>query len=66
MMLVYDHQKGGTDIPRKGDSFAEDCKYAGMDAAILFPFGGPETQRHWIRSLELEQLAAPDRRRCLW
>ncbi|MDO8556072.1 MAG: orotate phosphoribosyltransferase [Nanoarchaeota archaeon] len=46
--LIYDHQKAGTDIPDTGKKFARLCKRAGIDAVILFPEAGPETQRAWM------------------
>jgi orotidine-5'-phosphate decarboxylase len=46
--LIYDHQKAGTDIPDTGQKFMEVAKKAGMDAVILFPQSGPETERAWI------------------
>jgi orotidine-5'-phosphate decarboxylase len=46
--LIYDHQKGGTDIPELGRKFAGSCRAAGVDAVILFPLAGAETQRTWI------------------
>lgn len=46
--LIYDHQKAGTDIPDTGKNFARLCKSAGLDAVILFPQAGPETERSWI------------------
>jgi orotidine-5'-phosphate decarboxylase len=46
--LIYDHQKAGTDIPETGINFARVCKKAGVDAVILFPQAGPETERSWI------------------
>lgn len=46
--LIYDHQKAGTDIPYTGRSFARVMKTAGIDAVILFPQAGPETQRAWM------------------
>lgn len=45
--IIYDHQKAGTDIPDTGRNFARTCKGAGIDAVILFPQAGPETQRAW-------------------
>jgi orotidine-5'-phosphate decarboxylase len=50
--LIYDHQKAGTDIPDTGKSFASALKKCGIDALILFPFSGPETQRSWIRAAQ--------------
>jgi len=52
--IIYDHQKAGTDIPAMGEKFARVCCKAGVDAAILFPMAGPDTQRGWIGSLRAE------------
>jgi len=49
-ILIYDHQKAGTDIPYTGDKFAKLIKKAGIDAIILFPQSGPETEKMWIES----------------
>ncbi|MFH0711236.1 MAG: orotidine 5'-phosphate decarboxylase / HUMPS family protein [Candidatus Aenigmatarchaeota archaeon] len=46
--IIYDHQKAGTDIPDTGKNFARVCKKAGVDAVIIFPQAGPETERAWI------------------
>lgn len=46
--LIYDHQKGATDIPDTGKKFMELNKKAGIDAVILFPQSGPEVERAWI------------------
>ena len=46
--IIYDHQKAATDIPDTGRNFARVCKNAGIDAVILFPQAGPETERAWI------------------
>jgi len=46
--IILDHQKAGTDIPDTGKNFARVCKKAGVDAVILFPQAGPETERAWI------------------
>jgi len=48
--IIYDHQKAGTDIPDIGEKFMDACKKAGVDAIILFPLSGPETERAWIES----------------
>ena len=50
--IIYDHQKGGNDIPATGIQFAQKMKDAKVDAAILFPFTGPATQEKWIKSLQ--------------
>ena len=51
LSAVYDHQKGGNDIPGTGKNFARAMERAGVDAAILFPFAGPVTQEQWTRDL---------------
>ena len=48
--IIYDHQKAGTDIPDLGQKFAKLCKDAGLDAVILFPQAGPETEEAWIKA----------------
>ena len=48
-VIIYDHQKAGNDIPAMGKGFAKDLKEAGVSAAILFPFAGPETQAVWTK-----------------
>jgi len=55
--IIYDHQKGGTDIPDLGPKFAKAVKSAGVDAVILFPFGGGATEEKWIESCREEGLA---------
>lgn len=54
--VIYDHQKAGTDIPDTGKSFAQAVAEAGVDAAILFPFGGGVTERAWIEALHDEDV----------
>jgi len=54
--IIYDHQKAGTDIPDTGHPFARVCKNAGIDAVILFPQAGPETEKAWIRAAREENL----------
>lgn len=50
--VIYDHQKGGTDIPELGPKFAKQIKAAGADAFILFPFGGKVTEETWIKACQ--------------
>jgi len=50
--LIYDHQKGGTDIPDTAPLFAAAMERAGIAKAILFPFTGPETLAAWIAALQ--------------
>lgn len=54
--IIYDHQKAGTDIPDIGKKFAEVCKKAGVDAAILTPQAGPATEEAWIMACQKEGL----------
>lgn len=50
--IIYDHQKGGTDIPELGKKFAKAVKEAGADAVILFPQAGPITEYEWIKAAQ--------------
>jgi len=50
--VIYDHQKAGNDIPETGPSFARVCRKSGVDAVILFPFAGDETQRVWTEACQ--------------
>ena len=50
--IIYDHQKAGTDIPDTGIKFMKACK--GVDAVILFPQAGPETEKAWIKAAQKE------------
>lgn len=54
--IIYDHQKGGTDIPQLGQKFAKVIAEAEADGVILFPFGGGATEREWIKSCQNEDL----------
>lgn len=54
--IIYDHQKAATDIPEMGKRFANACRSAGVDAVILFPFGGAETETSWIKACQEEGL----------
>lgn len=53
---IYDHQKGATDIPELGVKFARAVKLSGVNAVILFPFGGAATEREWIKACKAEGL----------
>ena len=46
--IIYDHQKAGTDIPEIGVKFMKVCRL--VDAVILFPQAGPETEIAWIKA----------------
>ena len=52
--IIYDHQKAANDIPELGEKFAEAVK--GVDAIILFPFTGPETEIAWIKACKKAKL----------
>ena len=52
--IIYDHQKAATDIPELGEKFAHAVK--GVDAEILFPFTGPETEKAWIKACRKENI----------
>ena len=52
--IIYDHQKAANDIPELGEKFAKAVK--GVDAVILFPFTGPETEKAWIQACVKEKL----------
>lgn len=54
--LIYDHQKAATDIPATGAVFMRVMKEAGIDAVILFPQAGVETERAWITAARDEGL----------
>ncbi|MBM5805703.1 MAG: hypothetical protein FJZ49_06565 [Candidatus Verstraetearchaeota archaeon] len=49
--VIYDHQKGGTDVPHTGALFSDVLAEAGVDYAILFPFAGPSTEAAWVEAL---------------
>lgn len=48
-LVIYDHQKAGTDIGdvEFGRKFARTTKESGVDAVIFFPQSGPVTQTAW-------------------
>lgn len=48
--IIYDHQKAGTDIPDMGPKFVQACK--DVDAVIIFPQSGPETETVWIKAAQ--------------
>jgi len=48
--IIYDHQKAGTDIPDMGSKFMQVCKE--VDAVIIFPQSGPETEAAWIKAAQ--------------
>src|SRR3989344_7901782 len=52
--VIYDHQKAGTDIPDTAECFMKAVK--GVDAVILFPQSGPETEKAWVKSALREKL----------
>ncbi len=57
-LVVYDHQKAGSDIPATGELFAKACAAADVDAAILFSHGGPATVEAYVAALRSCDLVA--------
>lgn len=51
-IVIYDHQKGGNDIPAMGKRFADAVKESKADAIILFPFTGPVAEKAWIKACQ--------------
>lgn len=49
--IIYDHQKAGTDIPYIGGKYAELLNETDIDAGIIFPQAGPETEEAYVESL---------------
>ena len=54
--VIYDHQKAGTDIPDTAENFARTMAASDVDAAILFPFAGPDTEERWIDELQKAEI----------
>lgn len=54
--ILYDHQKGMTDIPDLAEYFASTLKEVGADALIGFPLSGPLTEEKWIDACKKEGL----------
>ncbi len=54
--VIYDHQKGATDIPDTGDLFAEALLRGGINEAILFPQAGLKTLAAWVKALESREI----------
>ena len=55
-VLMYDHQKAGTDTPHTAEKFMKSCRRSAVDSVILFPMAGPETEVAWIRAAREEGL----------
>jgi len=49
--IIYDHQKAGTDIPYIGGKYAELLDELDVDAGIIFPQAGPETEEAYVEAL---------------
>jgi len=54
--IIYDHQKGGTDIPQMGKPFTNICAESGVKGVIIFPQSGPVTEENFINSIKEEDL----------
>lgn len=50
-LVIYDHQKAGTDIPATGTTFAAVCADAGVDGTIVFPQAGRQTLSAYVEAL---------------
>jgi orotidine-5'-phosphate decarboxylase len=50
LIIIFDLQKAGNDIPSMGPKFAHKLRESGVDAAIIFPFAGPATQEAWTKA----------------
>lgn len=50
--VIFDHQKAGCDIPRNGAKFAFKMREAEVDAVIVFPLAGIETEIAWVTDLQ--------------
>lgn len=50
--IVYDHQKGCTDIPKMMELFVEVIRIAGINEAILFPLSGLKTLEQALKYCE--------------
>jgi orotidine-5'-phosphate decarboxylase len=51
-LLIYDGQKWGTDIPDTAKAILSPLKESGIDAVILFPLSGKNTQESWIKTAQ--------------
>ena len=52
--LIYDHQKGGTDVPHTGKAYMKVLKEAGINSAILFPLSRGKTLEAWLEAAKEE------------
>ena len=56
-IVIYDHQKAGTDIHEKTPGkFMDTMADAGVKAVILFPQSGPVSEYEWIRAAQERDL----------
>jgi orotidine-5'-phosphate decarboxylase len=56
MPIIYDHQKGMTDIPDLAEEFVSAVKNSDVDALIGFPLSGPLTEEKWIEACKKNNL----------
>jgi len=54
--ILYDHQKGMTDIPDIAEDFVLTVKDSGVEALIGFPLSGPLTEKKWIEACKKNDL----------
>ncbi len=50
--IIFDHQKGGTDIPDTAKEFASIMKDCKINAAIIYPLAGPATLKAYVCELQ--------------
>lgn len=55
-IIIYDHQKAGSDIPDISRLFMDACASASVDAVIIFPLSGPQTLISNIQEARLRDL----------
>lgn len=54
--IIYDHQKGGTDVLHTAKIFSKIMKESMIDYAIIFPLSGPSVERAWIEELRANNI----------
>lgn len=54
--IIYDHQKGGTDVLHTAKIFSKIMKESMVDYAIIFPLSGPSVEKAWIEELKANDI----------
>lgn len=55
-VIIYDHEKAGTNTPHTAKAFMRDVKASGFDAVIIYPLAGFSTAEAYIDSAFEESL----------